>query len=149
MFGAFYRCDTDLGYAGAVSSVSTLRVGDAVFNGSAATTLYGLYIENITAGGTNYAIYSAGGRSYHAGTLAVGGTNSVAAQLYVDQNLGGGAIPALLLDQADLSEEFIEFKATVGAGNPIDTAALGAYYGKVRVNVTGVGYKVLALYEES
>jgi len=67
-------------------------------------------------------------------------------KLHIDQASTTAAIPVLILDQADLSEEFIEFTATVGAGNPIDTAAVGTYYGKVRVNVTGVGYKYLALY---
>ena len=48
----------------------------------------------------------------------------------------------------DLSEEFIEFITTVGAGNPIDTAAVGAYYGRARVSVAGVaGFKYVALYD--
>lgn len=68
-------------------------------------------------------------------------------QLHVDQPSTTAAVPVLILDQADLSEEFIEFTSTVGAGNPIDTAAIGAYYGKIRVNVTGVGYKYIALYD--
>lgn len=77
--------------------------------------------------------------------VAIGATTN-SATLHVDQSSTTAAIPVLLLDQADLSEEFIEFVTTVGAGNPIDTAAIGTYYGKVRVNVSGVGYKYLALY---
>lgn len=80
------------------------------------------------------------------GKMGVGGLTAPAAQLHVDQASTTAAVPVLLLDQADLSEEFIEFTATVGAGNPIDTAALGSYYGKIRVNVTGVGYKYIGLY---
>jgi len=76
-------------------------------------------------------------------------TDGIPAQLYIDQYSTTAGIPVVIFDQADLSEEFIELTTTVGAGNPIDTAALGAYYGKARVMVTGVGYKVLALYEES
>lgn len=57
------------------------------------------------------------------------------------------ALPNLWLNQADLSEEFIRFQSTVGAGNPINTTALGAYYGRVRVYVEGVGEKWLALYD--
>jgi hypothetical protein len=71
---------------------------------------------------------------------------SASGQLHVDQASTTAAIPTLILDQADLSEEFIEFTSTVGAGNPIDTAALGSYYGRIRVNVTGVGYKFIPLY---
>lgn len=82
------------------------------------------------------------------GVVGIGVTDSVTptAQLHVDQGSTTGAIPVLQLDQADTSDEFIEFTANVGAGNPIDTAALGSYYGKVRVSVTGVGYKYIPLY---
>lgn len=69
------------------------------------------------------------------------------AKLDIVQSSATGAIPVLKLEQADLSEEFIRFETTVGAGNAIDTAALGAYYGKVRVYVEGVGAKWLALYD--
>lgn len=48
-----------------------------VTGAGAVTNMYGLYIENITKGGTlNYAIYSAGGDSYHAGTFQAGGFKS-------------------------------------------------------------------------
>lgn len=72
-------------------------------------------------------------------------TDPLSAQLGVDQASTTAAIPVLILDQADLSEEFIEFVATVGAGNPIDTAAIGTYYGKARVSVNGT-FKYVALY---
>ena len=52
---------------------------------------------------------------------------------------------ALKINQSDLSEEFIDFQSTVGAGNAIDTAALGSYYGKVRVAVNGT-FKYMPLY---
>ena len=68
------------------------------------------------------------------------------AQLHVDQTSTTAAKPTLRLQQADLSEEFIRFDATVGTGNPINTTALGTYYGRVRVYVEGVGEKWLALY---
>jgi len=65
--------------------------------------------------------------------------------MHVDQASTTAAVPVLILDQADLSEEFIEFDSTVAAGNPIDTAAVGTYYGKVRVSVNGT-FKYMALY---
>jgi hypothetical protein len=74
------------------------------------------------------------------------GTTAPTAKTHIDQSSTTGAIPVLTLDQADLSEEFIEFVGTVGAGNSIDTAAIGTYYGKVRVTVAGVGYKYIPLY---
>ncbi len=59
--------------------------------------------------------------------------------------LSTGAFPTLKLHQADASEEFIEFESNVGAGQPVDTAALGTYYGKIRVSVNGT-FKYVGLY---
>lgn len=70
---------------------------------------------------------------------------SPAARLSVDQSSTTAATAVLELDQADLSEEFVDFVTTVGAGNPIDTAAIGTYYGKARIAVNGV-FKYIALY---
>lgn len=81
------------------------------------------------------------------GIPGVGGDLSANAKMRVQQPSTTAAIPVLWLKQSDLSEEFIRFESTVGAGNAIDTAALGAYYGKVRVYVEGVGAKWLALYD--
>lgn len=52
----------------------------------------------------------------------------------------------LVLNQADGSEEFINFVAGQGAGYPIQTGALGTYWGKVRVSVSGT-FKYIALYD--
>lgn len=52
------------------------------------------------------------------------GTGAVSAQLHVDQAESGGSQPVLLLDQADVSEEMIEFATTIGTGNAIE--AVGA-----------------------
>jgi len=79
------------------------------------------------------------------GRVGIGDT-APSAKLHVDQTSTTGAKPTLRLQQADLSEEFIRFDATVGTGNPINTTALGTYYGRVRVYVEGVGEKWLALY---
>lgn len=110
-----------------------------------AGTSYMVYMEEKT--NIDYGIYQNGiARHYLQGTIAIGGTDSTAAQVYIDQSSATGAIPVLYLDQADLSEEIFAVATTVGAGNPIDTAAIGTYYGKMRINVIGVGYKYIALY---
>lgn len=49
---------------------------------------------------------------------------SPAGKFHVDQESSTGAIPVLVLDQADLSEEMIEFVTTIGVGNPVE--AIGA-----------------------
>jgi hypothetical protein len=79
------------------------------------------------------------------GNMSIGQNLVPAAKLHVDQFSTTAAIPVTSLDQADLSEEFINFITTVGAGNPIDTAAIGTYYGKARVAVNGT-FKYVALY---
>lgn len=147
--GVFYRCDTTATYVGVLNSISTLYIANPLAGGSAPGIVAGLFIEAQTAGTVgNYAIYTAGTGIVHLhDRTSVGGTVAPLAQLHVDQSAAGGGIPVALFDQADLSEEFIEFKTTVGAGNPIDTAGVGGYYGKARVKVTGVaGYKYIALY---
>ncbi len=74
------------------------------------------------------------------------GTYLAAAKLHVDQSSLSAGIPALTLAQADLSEEFINFVSTVGAGYPIDaTTAAGTYYGRARVAVNGT-FKYIHLY---
>jgi hypothetical protein len=80
------------------------------------------------------------------GNVGIGET-SPTAQLQVEQTNAFGAKPTLRLQQLDLTREFIRFDTTVGAGNPVNTTALGSYYGRVRVWVEGVGAKWLALYD--
>ena len=93
-------------------------------------------------------VYAGGSERMRITTGGNVGINDTApsAQLHVDQTSTTAAKPTLRLQQADLSEEFIRFDATVGTGNPINTTALGTYYGRVRVYVEGVGEKWLALY---
>ena len=80
------------------------------------------------------------------GTVGIGTTtNAPIGLLEVNQTSTTAAIPSIALKQADLSEEFFEFNGTVSAGNPIDTAALGTYYGKIRVSVNGT-FKYMPLY---
>lgn len=133
------------------------------------STSYQLRLTNLGTGGGYWNIgqtsngFAAGGgkllfvpdsTSSNAATVTFTNTGNVGigevsptAQLQVEQNNSGGSKPVLRLRQADESEEFIRFDSLIGAGRPIDTAALGAYYGRVRVHVQGVGDKWLALYD--
>ncbi len=52
------------------------------------------------------------------------GAATPSAQLHVDQSSTTAAKPVLYLDQADISEEMIEFNTTIGTGNAIE--AVGA-----------------------
>ena len=42
------------------------------------------------------------------------------AQLHIDQSSTTAAVPVLILDQADVSEEMIEFISTIGVGNALE-----------------------------
>lgn len=61
-------------------------------------------------------------RILDSGNVGIGIT-APAAQLHVDQASTTGAVPVLYLDQADLSEEMIEFNTTIGTGNAIEAIA--------------------------
>jgi hypothetical protein len=65
--------------AGAGASTATAMYGVAIgatssFAPSAVTTLYGLYIGNLTHGGTNYSIYTGTAKSYFGGNVGMGTT---------------------------------------------------------------------------
>jgi hypothetical protein len=75
-----------------------------------------------------------------------GSTISFTGDASINQNDVSGAVQTLQLFQLDDSEEFINYTASIGAGDPIDTAALGSYYGKIRVSVNGT-FKYMALYD--
>jgi hypothetical protein len=51
------------------------------------------------------------------------GLTSPTAQLHIDQSSTSGAIPVLTLDQADVSEEMMEFLCVIGTGNAIEAVA--------------------------
>jgi hypothetical protein len=100
--------------------------------------------------GTSQAVIGASGiDSYFCadnGKMGIGLTGP-AAKLHVDQPSASGAIPVLALDQADLSDEFINFIcASTGAGDPVDTStAVGSTYARLRIAVNGT-YKYIKLY---
>jgi hypothetical protein len=80
-----------------------------------------------------------------AGDFGIGISASLAAKLHVDQSATDGAKPVLYLDQADVSEEMIEFNTTIGVGNAIE--AVG---GKtltithfIKTTITGVGTRYI------
>jgi len=132
--------------AGTMGYARGLNIRPFINNGGGAiTTAVGLKIGAQTVGVSNFAIQTDAGLVSFEDRVGIG-LVAPAAKLHVDQESTTAAIPVLVLDQADVSEEFIEFVSAIGAGNPINTAAIGTYYGKIRVRVSGVGYKYMALY---
>lgn len=82
---------------------------------------------------------------YSGTQMLIGASAGSGARLEIYQPGTTSAIPTLSLTQADLSEEFIQFRGTVATGNPINTDALGSYYGRVRVSINGT-MKWIAIY---
>jgi hypothetical protein len=83
------------------------------------------------------------GTAFSVGNVFYASNLSSLYNCYVYQNSATGTKPALMLGQADLSEEFIEFSAAIGAGNPIETRTIApaATTHKVRVSINGTpGY---------
>ena len=72
--------------------------------------------------------------------VSIGTTTNNAAKLHIDQNSATGAITVLTLDQTDTDVAFIDFIGTSGGGTTtsISTAVLGAYQGKIKVEINGV-----------
>jgi len=57
--------------------------------------------------------------------LQVSGTGLISrtAGVYVYQDVSSGAVPALIINQTDVSEEMMEFMTTIGTGNAIEAIA--------------------------
>lgn len=119
-----------------------LRINN--LTGGTVTTAYGAYLEKVTSATNNFGLALADdgvGADLVLGagqdvSFRYGGTNTELANLQgtgffdvqmglkVDQTSTTRAIPALFIDQADISEEMIEFNTTIGTGNAIE--AIGA-----------------------
>lgn len=142
--GGYYQDASNGAYRAITSSGNNGYYFQA--NGGGSTTMYvglhGVGAGNVGIGTTNPQNF----KLQVEGRVGIKtGVNAASAMLWVNQDDNGATIPVLRLTQSDLSEEFIYFNATVGTNYPIDTAALGTYYGKVRVSVNGT-FKYMPLY---
>ncbi len=77
------------------SAYSVWARNSTTTGGGFITASYGLYIDAITGGNTNYSIYSAGGQNYFAGNIGIGVTTP-AASLHVNGN-ANIALPNLVV----------------------------------------------------
>jgi hypothetical protein len=113
--------------AGTVADIQDIHVRAAVNSGGGAITTYTAMLIESTATATNnrgIRQQGAGMINRFQGSTRMGTDSDPTAILHVDQSSTTAAKPPLLLDQADLSEEMIEFNTTIGVGNPIE--AVGA-----------------------
>lgn len=127
----------------------TVSAADAIDFARSGYNVIGMYQSEPAVGKKGVHFYNETTTTYLLNILQTGeigiNTTSPVAMCHVDQSSTTGAMPVTALDQADLSEEFINFISTIGTGYPINTTALGSYYGRVRVAVNGT-FKWLALY---
>lgn len=81
----------------------------------------GFYADVTNAGaGEAYSFFGNAGILYNAGEVGIGISVGIAGKLHVDQSSNSAAIPVLVLDQADVSEEMFELITTIGVGNAIE-----------------------------
>ncbi len=119
-------------YTAVTQSAGTLTTG---------YLLYGAFTGTV---GTKWGIYLTGETlNYLSGRLGINIT-APTAQLHVDQSDTGGAIPVLSLDQADISDGFINF---IGSDRGVITGATDSLE-SVRVEINGT-VRRLALYVDA
>lgn len=113
-------------YAIQNNSTGTITTAESILtnlnaNGGTITTYYGLRLLNTALASTTWGIWQdhASVDNYFAGKIGIG-QSTIAAKLHVDQESTTAAVPVLYLDQADVSEEMIEFNTTIGTGNAIE-----------------------------
>lgn len=110
--GFFYRCYDGTSYSNPAAFFGT--IDGAVSSGVVPA---GISFETGTSTRTERMRITSGGR------IGIGIVVPTS-KLHVDQSSTSAAIPVLALDQADVSEEMIEFITTIGTGNAIE--AVGA-----------------------
>lgn len=104
------------------------------------------WIHYVDGGTERYAIYNGTYNGNVAAFTETGrtgfGTDSPQGKVHIDQASTTAAVPVIIADQADLSEEFVEFTSTVGVGNPIEAVGSKSLTTThfLRVSITGVGY---------
>lgn len=117
-----YLSDTEesmsvvIGFAGAAANTIFVGGGSSSYNAATAIRFF-TAADNATVTGTQRMIIDS------AGNVGIG-AGTPTSQLHVDQASATGALPVLLLDQADVSEEMIEFVSVAGVGNAIEAVAL-------------------------
>lgn len=107
--------------ATASSTHNTIQIGGSASSFNAATIIqFYAGANNTTLTGTPIMRMSAAGMRID----PAGATTAPGAVLHINQSSTTAAVPAVRLEQLDLSEDFIEFNGTVATGNPIE--AIGA-----------------------
>lgn len=95
----------------------------------------------LTAAGNSADDITEAGRFNRLGNLGVGAVVTPAGKVHIDQSSSTGALPVLVIDQADVSEEFIKFigSSTIDASQSLvdaaDMTTPGAIVGWIKIYV--------------
>jgi hypothetical protein len=103
-------------YGGTMNTIRKLRIvdwSDSSSDSPAVTNQYGIFMNELTFGGANWAIYTRDAtRSYLGATT----NNATAgAKLHIRQGESAEAIPVTLLEQLDVDEPFTKYIGTAAA----------------------------------
>jgi len=82
--------------------------------------MYPLVIGTLAAGNLTFGTYNTARMTILSGGNIGVATPNPLGKFHIDQSVSDAAIPVLILDQADVSEEMIEFVSTIGVGNAIE-----------------------------
>lgn len=114
----------------AIQQLEFLYTGQIIFQSKATAAITPYYFNTSNVSHTSGNLLEVANVSVikasidYQGWGAFGGTHAAAAVVDADQSDTSGAVPVLKLDQADVSEEMIQFETTIGVGNAIE--AVGA-----------------------
>lgn len=144
VYEAFSVGGVDKAYIGAAGAAGNLITGAAAGD-VAIRSQGGKILFSVDSGATIGVQIASSGNITTTGFINVASTGVFGGRVVITAPDFAANTPALSITQQDLSEELIEFNTTVAAGNPVDTAAIGTYYGKVRVSVNGT-FKYIPMY---
>ena len=105
--------------SGTISDAHTIRAGAATLSAGAITRLYGLYVDPVTVGGTNYAIYT------NAGLVRIGDATSASTSLVGAVVVGNGTAATSVAIGA----------GNINAGGTLVVGGTSALNGLASVNV--------------
>lgn len=152
--GLMVRADISASYTGTVASVFGVHVRNTIIGvgGSTPTNLYGIYVETINTGTTNYSLYTNNGLVVLNGRTLINTNNSTiptnAGLLHINQHSTTLGLPTLHLEQDDVSEEFVRFTGASAAATltrslvPVAAVTTFTVNGYIRINVQDEGNQI-------
>lgn len=102
------QIDTPYVDTGSITNGDGLRIRQGTVGAGSIAALFGIRIDNISAGNTNWAIFTGTGNIHLGDLTSIGGIVTPLAQLHVDQSGPAVGVPAIIADQGDVSEPILQ-----------------------------------------